>query len=148
MSNVLDGVNIAGDLIKLYENDEYVFESGQARNAGASIDAVDITCQPVVLNATTGEFTFVEAGAENTANAIIAEKGRLTLADGTGTPQISTKKFRLLRRGPAVLWSDGQPTNDVRGAALNWTTIATTLTALSPPIITRTRAGLREVHTT
>ena len=142
-----NGVEIAGDAIKVHGDPEYVFESATLDNdTGTNLSNVEIAGQPVVYNHSTGVATFVEASTdEANTNAIIAEKGKLTLNNGSQT----SRKYVVLVRGPAVLLQEGLPANDVEGAALVTATIVTQLEALSPPIIVRSEGSiLREEQTT
>lgn len=115
-------------------NKQYQTVSAKVRNpsAGAiSVSRENLIGQPVKL--VTGNWTFVLDGDEANAEAVVYQGEPITALAASGdTPTECT----ILVRGPIVLKKSGMVANDVEGDALNATTLATALLALSPPMVT------------
>ena len=139
---------IAGDFLKRYYNGEYCFVSMKIDNNVVDLTAQDIAGQPVVVDSpSAGSCRFVQDTAEGTTTGFIVEKAKLTLANGS----VSTEKYLVLVRGPAVVYQEGIPANDVNGDAFTIATLVTRLTTnFSPPVVVWTKPSgvLSGEHTT
>jgi len=129
MAAPLTKTKIAGDVIKYFDSNEFCFDEATLTNEGlVALTDFDIGGRPVVYDGTTA--SIVEVGLatfdDADANGIIAEKGHIDTLAPSG---VTTRKYVILVRGPAVTWQSGMDPNDPTGTPHVFANLATALLA-------------------
>ena len=146
-AKVLNGVPIAGDAVKWFVNEAYVFESLKIINAsGGDIEDVDLTMHPVDINLGAGTATLVEVINEANIDGFIAAHEKLELMVDTVATVLA---YPVLVRGPAIIWQDGLPLDDFAGATYTPATILTQIAAMPGNVLVRSgSSALSSTQTT
>jgi hypothetical protein len=118
------------DFLKWYVEERYCFVTGTIKNvSGGAINAGAMQPgAPVSLNST--QWETLASGAEADAEGFWADN-RITPALANNA--ISSQRYRILKRGPAIINADCG-VKDYAGTAYVAATIATKAEALSPPV--------------
>lgn len=119
------------DFVKRFDSKEYCFDAVTIKNtAGVALDAGAILPgTPLLYN--TDHYELVAAGSVSGMDAFFADdQPSEELAIGA----TSTKKYQILKRGPAIVNLDQIPADLYTGAAFNLTTVADAIAAFNPPI--------------
>jgi hypothetical protein len=119
------------DVFRHVHHQSYCLASGKLVNPDATARAAQNLCgQPV--KASGANYVLVKAGDEaNAIGLVFSETGLVAL----GVSEVTTKKYAILLRGPAVIDRDSLPALDVAGGSLTVATIVTALAARNPAII-------------
>ena len=138
MATTLTKKTIAGDVIKHFESEEYCMEEAVLKNVDAIVDMTnfDVGGRPVALAA--GTATLIEGGDEANTTGIVAEQGHITLLAATLS---TTRLYRILARGPAVVWESGMATLDPAGTAISPSDVGDALNAVLGGINARPGKG-------
>ena len=136
----LESQDLVADFIRYYVAPEFVFEEGHIRNTGAAAMNLVGTALPCTLDAGSGDYDPVAAGAEATATHFCVLRRKEEIAAGGRSQQ----EYTFLARGPAVCSIEGLPENDLDDAPYDLAALQTALEAIGV-VVRDNRANLRAV---